>query len=70
MHVGDRRIPPDLPWYSDRAPQAPTDWLRPDDCARDRFSGLVAEEPSVPQKLVSTSPQGSQGILQGNEVQY
>ena len=24
----------------------------------------------MPQKVVSTSPQGSQGILQGNEVQY
>jgi hypothetical protein len=69
MHVGDRRIPPDLPWYSDRT-QGPTDWLRPEDCARDRCSGLVAEESSMPQKLVSTSPQGPQGILQGNEVQY
>jgi pumilio RNA-binding family len=50
--------------------QAPTDWLRPEDCARDRCSGLVAEEPSMPQKFVSASPQGPQGILQGNEVQY
>ncbi|KAI0248380.1 armadillo-type protein [Lactifluus subvellereus] len=67
MHVGDRRVPPDLPWFSDRI-QPSTDWLRPDDCVRDRSSGLVAEEPSVPpQKTVSSSPQGSQGILQGNE---
>ena len=68
MHVADRRIPHDLPWFSDRV-QPPSDWLRPDDCARDRCSGLVAEEPSVPQKAVSNSPQSSQGILQGNEVQ-
>jgi hypothetical protein len=68
MHVGDRRVPPDLPWFSDRI-QPSTDWLRPDDCVRDRSSGLAAEEPSVPpQKAVSSSPQGSQGILQGNEV--
>lgn len=68
MHVGDRRVPSDLPWFSDRI-QPPTDWLRPDDCVRDRSSGLVAEEPCVPpQKTVSSSPQGSQGILQGNEV--
>ena len=67
MHVGDRRIPPDLPWFSDRV-QPPTDWLRPDDCVRDRCSGLVAEEPGIAQKTVSTSSQGPQGILQGNEV--
>ena len=69
MHAGDRRVPPDLPWYSDRI-QPPTDWLRPDDCVRDRCSGLVAEESCMTQKVGSTSPQGSQGILQGNEVKY
>jgi hypothetical protein len=68
MHVSDRRIPPDLPWFSDRV-QPPTEWLRPDDCARDRCSGLVVEETSIAQKTASTSPQGPQGILQGNEVQ-
>lgn len=67
VHVGDRRIPPDLPWFSDRV-QPPTDWLRPDDCARDRCSGLVAEEASISQKTASASLQGPQGILQGNEV--
>jgi hypothetical protein len=67
MHVSDRRIPPDLHWFSDRV-QPPTDWLRPDDCTRDRSSGLVAEEPGISQKAASTSPQGAQGILQGNEV--
>ena len=68
MQVSDRRIPPDLPWFSDRV-QPPTDWLRPDDGARDRCSGLVTEEPSISQKGASTLPQGPQGILQGNEVQ-
>jgi hypothetical protein len=67
VHVGDRRIPPDLPWFSDRV-QPPTDWLRPDDCARDRCSSLVAEETSISQKTASASLQGPQGILQGNEV--
>ncbi|KAH8990207.1 ARM repeat-containing protein [Lactarius hatsudake] len=58
MHAGDRRILPDLPWYSDRM-QPSTDWLRPDDCVRDHSSGLVAEEPSIlPQKgLTNGSPQ-------------
>lgn len=69
VHAGDRRIPQDLPWLSDRI-QPPTDWLRPDDCVRDRCSGLVAEEPSIPQNVVSTSPQGAHGILQGNEVYH
>jgi hypothetical protein len=68
IHAGDRRVLPDLPWYSDRM-QPSTDWLRPEDCVRDRSSGLVAEEPSIPpQKAVPSSPQGPQGVLQGNEV--
>ncbi|KAI9507818.1 ARM repeat-containing protein [Russula earlei] len=66
IHVGDRRIPSDLPWFSDRA-QPPTDWLRPDDCIKDRCSGLVAEEANVLHKAVSSSPLGQQTIPQGNE---
>ncbi|KAH9965138.1 ARM repeat-containing protein [Lactifluus volemus] len=67
MHVSDRRVPSDLPWFSDRI-QPSADWLRPDECVKERSSGLVAEESSVPsQKAVSSSPQGSQGMLQGNE---
>ena len=67
-HPGDRRVLPDLPWYSDRM-QPSTDWLRPEDCTRDHSSGLVAEEPCIsPQKAVPSSPQGPQGVLQGNEV--
>jgi pumilio RNA-binding family len=66
IHAGDRRVLPDLPWYSDRM-QPSTDWLRPDDCVRDHSSGLVAEEPSIPpQKTVPSSPQGPQGV--GSEV--
>ncbi|KAN0134330.1 Armadillo-type fold [Lactarius tabidus] len=67
IHAGDRRVVPDLPWYSDRL-QPSTDWLRPDDCVRDHSSGLVAEEPSIPpQKAIPSSPQGPQGALQGSE---
>ncbi|KAH9964180.1 armadillo-type protein [Russula dissimulans] len=66
MHVGDRRLPLDLPWFSDRI-QPPNDWLRPDDCVGDRCSGLAAEEPRILQKAISASPQGPQSILQGNE---
>lgn len=68
IHAGDRRVIPDLPWYSDRI-QPSTDWLRPDDCVRDHSSGLVAEEPSIPpQKVIPPSSQGPQGVLQGSEV--
>ncbi|KAI0295021.1 armadillo-type protein [Russula brevipes] len=66
MPVSERRIPPDSPWFSDRM-QPPTEWLRPDDCVRDRCSGLVSEEPGIPQKTVSTLTQGPQSMLQGNE---
>lgn len=67
IHAGDRRVVPDLPWYSDRI-QPSTDWLRPDDCVRDHSSGLVAEEPSIPpQKAIPSPPQGPQGVLQGSE---